>query len=150
MFFGGISYNLKTPLIFVDVIINAHVYVDDCINGSELIPDMNRVYGPWQWSLLQDGAKCHTAFSTLDYLNDYCNVFPNWPPNSPDLNPIDNLWSIIKRRVEDVQPQSIDDLITLTFQTWDSISMNEIHNLIDSVPNRLQECIRKNGMQTGY
>lgn len=150
MFFGGISYNLKTPLIFVDGNINVHVYVDDCIDGSELIPDMNRVYGPWQWSLLQYGAKCHTTFSTLDYLNDYCNVFPNCPPNSPDLNPIENLWSIIKGRVEDVQPQSIDDLIDLTFQTWDSISMNEIHNLIYSVPNRLQVCIRNNGMQTGY
>lgn len=60
-----------------------------------------------------------------------------------DFNPIENLWSIIKRRVEDIQSKSIDDLIDLSFQTWESILINENHELYDSPPNRQNALIQK-------
>lgn len=150
MIFGGISLNWKSPLISIQGNIDSKVYIDDCIDGAEIFPNMNCIYGNHQWYLAQDGAKVHTSFETMDYLQSYCNVLPNWPSNSPDLNPIENCWAIVKRRVEDLQPQSIDDLIQTTFDTWENIPNNIIQNLISSVPNRLTACVNANGMQTGY
>lgn len=94
--------------------------------------------------LVQDGPTPHTAEETIDYLKTYCDVLDNWPANSPDFNSIENLWGIVKRRVEELQPQSVDDLFQLSFDTWENVT------LISSVPNRLLACINVNGMYSGY
>ena len=47
-------------------------YVDDCIDDSGLIPNMNEIYGPLNCTLMLDGASPHTAQFTIDYLTTYC------------------------------------------------------------------------------
>lgn len=111
---------------------------------------MDRICGQWQWSLFQDNAKYYTTELMIAYLQDCCNFFPKLISKLSDFNPIENLWSIIKGRVEDIQRKSIDDLIDLSFQTWESITMNENHELFDSPPNRLNACTNAKGMQIGY
>ena len=150
MVFGGISKNWKTPLIALEGTVDSCTYIDECIDGTGLIPEMNRVYGHKKWSLVQDGATAHTAQVTRDYLSDYCNVIPNWPSGSPDLNPIENLWGIMKKDVEDYQPKTKDDLIETIFRTWESITQETINNLINSMTTRLREVVTENGRQTSY
>ena len=111
---------------------------------------MNEAYGPFQWTLMQDGATSHTAESTISYLKDYCNVLEGWPSNSPDINPIENLWSILKRRVEELNPKTEEQLIECIFDVWDNIDIALIHKLIDSVPSRLQAVIENEGFPTKY
>ena len=119
MIFGGISKKYNTPLIALKGSINADSYVDECIDDSGLILGMNEAYGPFQWTLMQDGATSHTAESTISYLKDYCNVLEGWPSNSPDINPIENLWSILKRRVEELNPKTEEQLIECVFDVWE-------------------------------
>jgi hypothetical protein len=69
MIFAGLSVGYKTPIIAITRgIIDGDSYVDECIDQSGLICDMNQLYGPFQWTLMQDGAPAHTKASTLEYL----------------------------------------------------------------------------------
>ena len=111
---------------------------------------MNSVYGVKRWTLLQDGASPQTSKMTMDYLKNKCIVLENWPAISPDLNVIENLWSIPKKRVEELQPKFINDLIDVIFDVWNSLEQALIRNLVDSMPNRLNEVIKRLGEPNGY
>ena len=74
--------------------VNAEKY---CQIVDEFIPYANRLY-PEGWILEQDGATPHTARKTMEFFEK--NLHLQWPPNSPDVNPIENVWEILKNAVE--------------------------------------------------
>ena len=62
------------------------------------------------------------------------NILGPWPGNSPDLNPIENLWwSILKMRVDKPKPTNSDQLQALIMQEWAAISQDVAQKLIDSM-----------------
>ena len=137
-------------MIAIEGTINAEVYIDECLDGTNCIFDMDAIYGKRGWYFMQDGATIHRANVTLDFLNTYCNVLPDWPANSPDLNPIENLCSILKRKVEELNPKTKEDLINLIFDVWNNLDESIFNNLIDSMNTRMNLVIQKNGDHTGY
>jgi len=74
----------------------------------------------------------------------------DWPANSPDLNPIENLWAIVKGRVEKRQPKNIAELEQFMVEEWDSIPQYIIINLIRSMKERCQLIIDNNGERIPY
>jgi hypothetical protein len=111
---------------------------------------MNEVYGIKQWTLMQDGATAHTSKTTIDYLQLYVNILENWPSSSPDMNPIENLWAIMKWRIAELHPQNIRDLIRAIRDVWESLTKVEIQKLIDSMHERLNATIQANGDHNGF
>ena len=100
---------------------------------------------------MQDGAPCHTAKAVVTWLDDcMVNYFKDWPGNSPDINPVENLWSIIKRGLRDLDTSSVPKLTTAIQQLWATIPQSHMENLADSVPRRLQEVIKRKGNTTKY
>ena len=61
---------------------------------EELIPEFKRAKNaiPGTWNLMQDNAPCHAAKSIKAYLAQQRVELIDWPPYSPDLNPIENIW----------------------------------------------------------
>lgn len=99
---------------------------------------------------MQDNAPSHSARATKEYLASLGFKNHNlmvWPPNSPDLNPIENLWAIIKRKVysDGKQFSSKAELWAAIQVASRSIDGTTIANLTNSVNERIFEVIKRNG-----
>ncbi|KAJ3424197.1 transposable element tc1 transposase [Anaeramoeba flamelloides] len=94
---------------------------------------------------MQDGATSHTSISTKEYLKKKCNVLKKWPPNSPDLNPIEHLWGIMDKKISDETPKTKNQLIKKCRQVWNNIEWEIIENLCNSMEKRLRLVIELKG-----
>ena len=95
----------------------------------------------------------HTARLIKRWLNDWeVRHIGNWPSKSPDLNPIENLWGILARKVYPncKQYTSKEELKTAIIEAWDSIDQETIESLVASMPRRIHAVLDVNGNSTKY
>ncbi len=70
-----------------------------------MLPSAYQLFKDADLIFQQDLAPAHTAKRTTSWLNDHGVGVPDWPANSPDLNPIENLWGIVKRKMRNKRPK---------------------------------------------
>ena len=76
----------------------------------------------------------------------------NWPSQSPDLNPIEHLWSELERRIRRC-PKNLKNIIKLESalqEEWSKISKDVLTKLIESMPRRIEAAIENDGWPTKY
>lgn len=74
-----------------------------------------------------------------------------WPPSSPDFNPTENVWRIIKQRLKNWGPfLRIEDLKAAVQEEWDKLTQLEINKLLVTLPQRMQEAYERNGLATRF
>lgn len=96
--------------------------------------------------LQQDGAPCHTAHIVKNWFSESeVEYIPDWPANSPDISPIENLWAIVKGKLRNEDTSTVTSLESALRRAWSSISMETVMKLADSVPGRLQEVRKRKG-----
>ena len=66
----------------------------------------------------QDGAPCHTAKKVSKWFTDNGIEVLEWPGQSPDMNPIENLWRLLKIKVAEKHAKSPDDLRGIIKTVW--------------------------------
>lgn len=146
---AGVSYAGKGRLHFVDekVKINAEYYTTDLL--PKLIEDCESLLP--QYIFQQDGAPAHTARQTQEWLSLNCPDFINkdeWPPNSPDLNPLDfHVWGAMLHKYQEYHPKPTtkEELKMVLNEIWDSLPQEPIQKAVLSFRKRLQLCIQSNG-----
>ena len=106
---------------------------------------------------MQDNAPCHKAHSTIEALREVGIVPIRWPPYSPDLNPIESLWNILKNHIQVNSPEingirlvSSARLKILLEAAWHSIPSEELSVLIGSMHERCVAVITANRGYTKY
>ena len=120
----------------------------DALEKCGLIEDMESFADPDQLVLFQDGDKAHTAKDTLRFLKRKgVAVEPpyGWPPNSPDFNPVENLWSILADRVDAQDPHTKDELEQAIIKACNEVPSKDLHSLFDSMNRRLLYVMENNG-----
>jgi transposase len=108
----------------------------------------NMLYNNWHFQ--QDNNPKHTSHVTKEFFKNNIPTVIDWPFNSPDLNPIENLWAILKRNVEMWQPKNIGKLERFMKEEWIKISQNIVIDLIESMKECCKLIIEKNEKHIPY
>ena len=92
----------------------------------------------------------HTAGKIKEYLqNADINVL-EWPPYSPDLNPIEHLWKVLDEQTIERRPKNENGLYELLKNEWANIPKETIEKLVKSMPRRCATVIENDGFPTKY
>lgn len=150
MVWAGICATGKTPLVFIErnVKINAASYQQQLLRDV-LDPWAAQHFGPAGFTLQQDWAPAHSANSKMVVCEE---LFPGiwgknvWPPNSPDINPMDySVWSILEQKVSATRYATVDALKTALMRAWDEITVDQCANIVGNIRKRLRKCIAAQG-----
>lgn len=125
------------------------------LNHTFLPQGQRHFAGKHSWVLQQDGDPSHrVASKVLAQWNKehrkQVELLQNWPPNSPDLNPIENIWAWVQREVYKMGCTSFDAFKAAVISRLESIPKAMLSNYIKSMPARLAEVIKNKGGKTRY
>ena len=98
-----------------------------------------------------DNAPCHRSKKVNEWINWKNINRMDWPAQSPDLNPIENLWSILKMKIKKSNPSNKNELIKTIKDTWkNEISKDLIESLALSMKNRIHKVLEAKGGHIPY
>lgn len=147
MVWGMISSEGVGPLVRIYGRVNAETYKQllqqHVIESLRLSPNQPSIF-------MQDNAPCHKAKKVISYLEEEEIRVMDWPAQSPDLNPIENVWKMIGERAQTRNPQNQNHLWDLLKEEWEKINPEFCKKLIQSCGRRCSEVIKNKGMFTKY
>ncbi len=132
---GAMSSAGVVPLCFLKTNVTAPVYQE--ILEHFMLPSADQLFKDADVIFQQDLAP--HGVGVLD-----------WPTNSPELNPIENIWVIVKRKMRNKRQKNADELKATFKETWASIPPQQCHKLITSMPRRIEAVIKEKGAPTKY
>jgi transposase len=128
--------------------LNKILYRD--ILEHNLKPTYQQYFPNGLWRFLQDNASPHYNEEVNTWMHNHGIDPLEFPPYSPDLNPIENLWHVLKWRVEHRNPRTAEEFEKIIKEEYESISTEECTILSHSMHDRLLQCIEYQGHKTKY
>ncbi|KAF7653545.1 hypothetical protein LDENG_00081620 [Lucifuga dentata] len=116
---------------------------------NELISTMHRQFPEEMCHFQDNGALCHRAEAVKEWLaeKNITSLQP-WPGNSPDLNPIEDIWAIIDTEVRKAQPRNREQLEKTICEAWSSLKSSDVvGKLVESMPRRLTAVLTAKGQR---
>lgn len=139
----------KSELVVLEGCQNSGHYINTI--SEHLLPFPHKNYGT-DFVFMQDNAPIHASYETKESFEDIGVQLLDWRVRSSDLNPIENVWAILARKVYDhgKQYNSVQELTAAVMEAWDSVTMKELLDLMDTMSARCFEVARKNGDKIHY
>lgn len=146
MVWGSMSWNGVGQLEFIDGIMNKELPIK--ILDENLRQSVRKLRMGRRFIFQQDGDPKHTAKIVTKWFNENKVKVLDWVGQSPDLNPIEHLWSHLKRRIAARKPSNLKDLKTIIVDEWNQIGPEVTQKLVESMPRRIQAVIEAKGGST--
>lgn len=145
---AGISRRGRTGICIFEGIMNKELYAE--ILEKTLLPFTRRVF-PDGYNFMQDNDPKHTSKYVREWMESNGVVWWKTPPESPDLNPIEDLWHELKESIRrQVKPKSKDELIQGIQSFWRTVDAIKCNKYINHLYKVLPKVIELNGGATGY
>ena len=141
----------RTPLIKIEGTLKQERYKE--ILDSELVPFISKHYGNTDSVVFQqDNCGPHKAKSVSSFLYEKGIEVMCWPAQSPDLNPIENAWAYLKRRLRQHRPypRNVAELFDVMQHEWQLIPDSYFIKLVESMPTRATLVKLNKGASTKY
>lgn len=140
--YGAIGIDYRFLKVLDGVRLDAESYCTLCVR-----PQVARLRGR---VMVFDNAKVHVARFTKQFLRTNALTFlDEWPPRSPDLNPIENMWGIVQRRVHARAPTDTAELKRFWVEEWNRLPVAMVNKLVTSYKGRLISCVAREGKSLG-
>jgi transposase len=149
MVWGAIGKGWRSPLIVVKGNLNTEGYLN-LLQENKILDQLNEKYGERKYNFQYDGAPAHRSKKAIEWLQDRANSIPDWPPNSPDLSVIENLWGILKAKLAVRDPQNLKEMEQYLMEEWLNIDQKTIDKLIAETPGRFQMVTIEKGKPIGH
>lgn len=148
MVWGCFSWHSIGNLQKIDGIMDARYYIR--ILEKNLEESANKMNIGGEYIFMQDNDPKHTAGVTKRYFERKAINLLDWPPQSADLNPIENLWGMLDSKVPP-SGRTNQNVFFENLQTaWNELSPNLLQKLVESMPRRLQAVLNARGGNTKY
>ncbi len=152
MVWGIISWYTLGPLVPIEYRLNATAYLS--IVADYVHPFMTTVYTSSDGYFQQDNAQYHKAQIISVWFLEHDNEFTlrKWPPQSPDLNPIEHLWDVVEQEIHimDVQPTNLQQIRDAIMSIWTNISEVCFQYIVESMIWRIKAVLKAKGGPTRY
>ena len=120
----------------------------DFLLMEHLLPAIKEASGEY-FTFQQDSAPAHRAHETVALLKRETPDFITpllWPPNSPDLNPVDyKVWSVLQERVYQTRIRDVSHLKERLVEEWDKFDQSIVDRAVKQWRQRLKACVRADG-----
>ncbi len=147
MVWGCFSGKGMVNLIFIEGSVDSKKYIKIL---SENLPASSRSMNLNEYLFQQDNAPAHVSKLTKQYFNANSIKIMDWPAQSPDLNPIENIWAYVKHHLSKKNPKNLAELKAYIIEIWRSIPQDFIDKLISSMHKRCLSVIEADGGHTPY
>lgn len=135
-------------LAFIDGIMDHHKYID--LLKQNLRPSAEKLGLADRFKFYQDNDPKHSAVNTKLWLLYNCPQIIKTPPQSPDLNPIEHLWSHLEKKIRSREFTNKNQMKAILQEEWNKIDPEYTTKLVRSMPERLKEVIRRKGKATRF